>query len=112
MKVSQKDLVLLPYPFTDLERKKVRPALVISNDACNTRSADCMMVPLTTVMNDDPYSVIIEQKDLCSGTLIKQSRIRADKVFTVEKNKIIMKIGVLSDNVFDKIRLEIIKIVT
>lgn len=32
MNVHQKEIVLLPYPFSDLEGKKVRPAVIVSND--------------------------------------------------------------------------------
>ena len=109
MNVQQKDLVLLPYPFSDLEGTKVRPALIVSNDLFNKKSFDCIMVPLTTVIKDEPYSIIINQEDLSSGKLLKSSRIRADKIFTVEKNLIVMKIGVINNNTFDKIKSEILK---
>ena len=32
MKVNQKEIILVSYPFSDLEGKKVRPAIIISND--------------------------------------------------------------------------------
>ncbi|MFH1210139.1 MAG: type II toxin-antitoxin system PemK/MazF family toxin [archaeon] len=109
MNVQQKDIVLLPYPFSDLEGTKVRPALIVSNDLFNKKSSDCIMVPLTTVIKDEPYSLIINQEDLGSGKLLKSSRIRADKIFTVEKNLIVMKIGVINNNTFDKVKSEILK---
>ena len=110
MIVSQKEIVLLPYPFSDLERTKVRPALVISNNSFNRKSEDCMMVPLTAVIKDEPYSVLINQEDLFSGTLLKPSRIRVDKIFSVEKNLVSMKIGVVNEDVLKKVKLEIGKI--
>ncbi len=110
MNVSQKEIVLLPYPFSDLEGTKVRPALVVSNDFFNKKSDDCVMVPLTSVIKDEPYSVIIDQKDLSSGKLLKPSRVRADKIFTVEKRLIIMKIGVISDYAFGRIKAELDKV--
>ena len=110
MNIKQKDIVLLPYPFTDLEGTKVRPALVVSNDEFNRRSDDCIMVPLTTVIKDEPYSVLITQDNLSSGKLIKPSRVRADKIFTVEKRLAIMEIGVIKDTLFQKIKAEISKV--
>ena len=110
MNVQQKELVLLPYPFSDMEGKKVRPALVVSNDSFNKKSADCVMVPLTTVIKDEPYSIVIAQKNLSSGKLLKQSRVRADKVFCIEKNLIIMKIGMLKTETFDKVKEKVFKI--
>ena len=107
MKINQKEVVLLPYPFSNLEGMKVRPALIISNNQFNKKSNDCVMVPLTTVIKDEPYSVIIDQANLSSGKLIKQSRIRVDKIFSVEKSLIRMRIGILNGNSFDKVKEEI-----
>ena len=104
MNINQKEVVLLPYPFSNFEGMKVRPALVVSNDSFNKKSADCIMVPLTTVIKDDPYSIIIDNNDMDSGELVKQSRIRTDKIFSVEKSLVTMKIGVIKDKTFEKIK--------
>ncbi len=110
MIAEQKDLVLLPYPFTDLENSKVRPALVVSNEVFNKKSRDRIMIPLTTVLNDAPYSRFITQDDLQSGKLVKPSRIRADKIFSVEQGKILMKIGRLKEAVFAQVKIELLKV--
>ena len=110
MNIKQKDIVLLPYPFTNLEGSKVRPAIVISNDTFNKKSDDCIAIPLTTIIKEVPYSIIIDQTDLSYGKLIKPSRIRIDKIFTVEKKSIIMKIGVIKDPTFSKIKSELMNV--
>jgi mRNA interferase MazF len=110
--MKQKEIVLLPYPFTDMEGKKVRPALIVSNDSYNKQSEDCIMVPLTSVMKDEPYSITVEQKDLNSGKLLKTSRIKADKLFSIEKSIVIMKIGSIDDMTFAKVKTEINKIIS
>ena len=107
MQINQKEVVLLPYPFSNLEGIKVRPALIVSNNQLNKKSDDCIMAPLTTIIKNEPYSIIIDSENLSSGKLIKQSRIRTDKIFSVEKSLIRMKIGVLDDNSFDKVKAEI-----
>ena len=109
MQINQKEVVLLPYPFSNFEGMKVRPALVVSNESFNKKSADCIMVPLTTVIKDEPYSIIIDNADMDSGELVKQSRIRADKIFSVEKNLVTMKIGIIKDKTFDKVKAEIFR---
>ena len=110
MQINQKELVLLPYPFSDLERTKVRPALVVSNNSFNKKSEDCVMVPLTSVLKEEPYSVIIQQENLSSGKLLKPSRIRVDKIFCVEKKLVSMKIGKLGEGSFSKVKKEIFEI--
>ena len=111
MKIYQKDLILLSYPFSNLENKKVRPALVLSNDFFNKKSDDCILVPLTGVIKDEPYSIIISQNNLEVGKLIKVSRIRVDKIFSIEKNLIYMKIGKLDNKTFEKVKEEFFKLI-
>ena len=111
MKIYQKDLILLSYPFSNLENKKVRPALVLSNDLFNKKSDDCILVPLTGVIKDEPYSIIISQNNLEVGKLIKISRIRVDKIFSIEKNLIYMKIGKLDNKTFEKVKEEFFKLI-
>jgi mRNA interferase MazF len=108
--MKQKDIVLLPFPFTNLEESKVRPALIVSNDSFNKRSDDCIMVPLTTVIEDAPYSIIIDQEDMSSGRLLKPSMVKIDKVFTVEKKLVVMKIGSVNDATFKKIKNKLLEI--
>ena len=40
------DVVLFPYPFTNLNTKKVRPAIIISNQ--NAKYSDVFIVPFGT----------------------------------------------------------------
>ena len=110
MNITQKEIVLLPYPFTDLEGTKVRPALVLSNNDFNKKSDDCIIIPLTTVIKDEPYSILINQEDLSSGKLLRPSRIRVDKIFTVEKRLVMMKIGTVNNITFEKVKSELTKI--
>ncbi|MBI2110159.1 type II toxin-antitoxin system PemK/MazF family toxin [Candidatus Woesearchaeota archaeon] len=42
LKIEQRDIVLIPFPFSDQTSKKVRPALVISNNLFN-RSQDLIV---------------------------------------------------------------------
>ena len=104
---QQKELVLLPYPFSNQGGSKVRPAIIVSNDNFNKRCEDCVMVPLTTVIKEEPFSIIINQDSLESGRLLKQSRIRIDKIFTIKKSLIIMKIGKINDEMLVKIKSDL-----
>jgi len=111
MKVYQKELILISYPFSNMQDKKVRPALVLSNDSFNKKSDDCILVPLTSVIKEEPYSVLINQKNLNEGKLIKISRIRVDKIFSIDKSLIYMKIGKINNETFGEVRREFLSLV-
>jgi mRNA interferase MazF len=110
MNINQKEVVLLPYPFSNLEQKKVRPAIVISNNNFNKICNDFIAVPLTSVIKDEPFSLAINQNDLRNGKLIRPSRVRLDRIFSVEKRLVQMKIGDVNDTFFDKLKSEIIEV--
>ena len=111
MNFQQKEIVLLPYPFSNQEGTKVRPAIIISNNNFNKKSEDCIMLPLTSVIKEVPYSVLINQEDLNSGKLLKPSRIRIDKIFTICQDLVRMKIGVINNKTFEKVKSEIFKLI-
>jgi mRNA interferase MazF len=111
MKIHQKELILIPYPFSDLQNKKVRPALVLSNDLFNKKSDDCILIPLTSIIKDSPYSILITQDNLDEGRLIKTGRIRIDKIFSVDKSLIYMKIGRVNNKTFNKVKEEFFNLV-
>ena len=110
MNYKQKELVLLPYPFTDQDGTKMRPAIVISNDSFNNKCPDRIMVPITSVIKEDPCSIMISQNDLASGKLDKISRIKLDKVFSIDKHKIVISFGKVNDQIFNKVLSEIKKL--
>ena len=107
MNVKQKEIVLISFPFTNQSGSKVRPALIISNNEFNSHSNNCLIIPMTTILKNVKYSFEINQKDLVKGKLIKKSRIRIDKINSIQKNLIKMKIGTVSNIVFNRIKKEI-----
>lgn len=105
--IEQEEIVLLSYPFSNLKEGKIRPAIVVSNNDFNKKGDDLILVPLTSVLKEEPYSFIIEQKDLFAGKLIKPSRIRIDQIFCVDKSLIIKKIGKIKEEILKQIKKEI-----
>ncbi len=105
----QKDIVLLSYPFTNLQEKKVRPALIVSNDDFNVSCDNVLMLPLTSQIKEiTSYAISITQNDMKNGKLVKSGMIRIDKLFSIEKRLIRMKIGNVTDAYFSNVRKELI----
>lgn len=96
MTYNQRDIVLLPMPFTDLSAKKNRPALIISNPEFNTKNQDIICCGITSNPRDYIKSIEINEQDLEQGGLPTKSKIKPNKVFTLSKRKIIKKLATLN----------------
>lgn len=87
------DVVLVPFPFTDLSSKKRRPALVLL-----ASEYDVVLAFITTkLFYEEESSIKIKSSD--SNGLKKQSLIRLDKLVTLDKELIIGKLGEIEDSV-------------
>jgi len=111
MNYEQRDLILIYFPFTDLKRNKLRPAIVLSNNKYNQENQDVIAVPLTSNLTNNEYSLSIEQKNLEKGKLIIKSNVKTDKIFSVEKRIVKMSIGKVKEKIKAKILNNISKII-
>jgi mRNA interferase MazF len=101
---KQRDIVLVPFPFSDLSGLKVRPVLVLSNDFYNDQSADVVVCGLTTNLRPLPYSIVIAPADIeVAGTLRHTSRIKADTIASLEQSILIKQIARLKLAVFSQV---------
>lgn len=83
------EIVLLPFPYTDLSGQKQRPALVLTDTAAGQ---DCIMLPITSQAHH-LHSVELKQNGLASGNLPKDSWIKADKPYTLNASLIRKSFG-------------------
>jgi mRNA interferase MazF len=97
------DIVIVPFPFTDRDAQKKRPALVLSDEKLfNALVGHCVLAMITTAKQsiwafDTPIT------DLVSAGLPVQSLIRL-KLFTLDNRLILNKTGELGEK--DKIKIE------
>ena len=104
----QRDIVLVPFPFSDLSSQKVRPVLILSNDVYNQQSADVVVCGLTTNLRPTPYSIIIDIGDVEGlGTLRHRSKIKADTIASLAQTILIKQIARLRASVFGQVVREI-----
>lgn len=88
------DIVVLPFPFTDLSTSKRRPAVILSN----IKGADYIMLQITSKNVKDDYSIPLLQADFSAGSLQQDSNIRPNKIFTLDGKLILYKIGHMNDS--------------
>ncbi|MBI2634507.1 type II toxin-antitoxin system PemK/MazF family toxin [Candidatus Peregrinibacteria bacterium] len=99
--MKQGNLVLIPFPFTDLTSTKVRPALVISKDIGDE---DLIILPISSHRLGDSFK--ITTKDMAKGALPLISYVRFTKVATLHNSLVRKIIGDLDKNVFGRIILK------
>ena len=107
---DQREIVLVPLPFSNLSTTKQRPVLILSKNEDNAQSDDIITCGITSNLKESKHSVIIEQKDLESGYLPSASRIKIDKLFTLEKSIVIKRMGKLNKSSFEDVKREFFKL--
>ncbi len=72
------DVVVVPFPFSDLTRAKRRPALVVAE----MERDDLILCQITSQRIRDRYAIPIDDKDFQTGSLKQRSNGRPNRLFT------------------------------
>lgn len=108
---NQGDILIVPFPFSDLTSVRQRPVLVLSKKEYNEKYEDIITCGITSNLKDSKYSVLIDTSDLIEGSIPVKSRIKIDKLFTLEQSIIIKKMGRISKETFGRVRKEFVNLV-
>ena len=106
-KYSQQDIVLIPFPYSDLTGAKQRPALVLSNKLVKGEDLICCLI--TSKKTEE--CITIEQKDCEEGELPFSSFIKCYRLFTIHRRIIKKKMCKLNNKLFDKVVSELVQYV-
>ena len=109
--IEQRDLILVPFPFSDQSGRKVRPAIVISNNSFNNNSEDILIVGVTSNISKDQYTLSLNNEGLEEGKLITNCCIKVENILKLDKELIIKKIGKIKNEKFKDILNIIFKII-
>lgn len=90
------DVVIVPFPYTDLTSTKQRPAVVLSVATFNASSPDVVLCGMTSNLADAAYSVLVGKEDLEDGRLMAPSRVKASKIVTIAQTVIRKRVGRLN----------------
>ncbi len=74
---KQRQIVLVPFPYSDLSGNKRRPVLIVSNDAYNKAFNDVLVCVITSNLRKDEYSVTLSNDDLEIGVLPESSVVKS-----------------------------------
>jgi mRNA interferase MazF len=79
------EIVVVPFPQTNLQVGKRRPALVVADCPGN----DLILCQITSQTHSDGHSIPLTMIDFQSGRLAVDSYIRVNRLFTVEQSVIL-----------------------
>ena len=101
------DVVVVPFPFSDLTQTKRRPALVISA----LDGDDVILCQITSRSIKDSYAIPILDRDFSAGSLKQPSNVRPNRVFTADSGIVLYQVGRLRADKLDSVIERIVQIV-
>jgi mRNA interferase MazF len=108
---NQGDVVLVPFPFTDLSAVKQRPALVLSPLRLNKVRNDVVVAAITSqipeIIAED--ELLLSDTDLRTAGLPKASIIKLGKIFTIHQGLIRKKLGRVPDPTLENILQKLVR---
>jgi mRNA interferase MazF len=108
--MKQQEIAWVKIPFSDFSETKLRPALIVSNNDYNSKSDDIIVCAITSNVQKAEFSVQLNQKDLVTGNLPIESRIKTDKIMQINKKLIVRTFAKISEKKFDETITEIKKL--
>jgi mRNA interferase MazF len=107
MPYRQRDLLLVPIPFSDLTSRKMRPVVVLSNDRYNREGPDVLVAGVTSNLAVREYTVALDTAQLEEGTMRHPSVVRVDKVFSIDQRIVRACFGRVRADTFARILQEL-----
>ncbi len=102
------DVVVAPFPFSDLSRSKRRPAVVVAA----LTGDDVLLCQITSKAITDTYAIAVGVDDFADGGLHQPSNIRPNRLFTAEGKIILYRAGGLVSEKMREVTAKIIEIVS
>ncbi|MDB4867888.1 MAG: growth inhibitor [Cohnella sp.] len=109
---KQGDIVLIPFPYSDLSTTKQRPVLVLSNTNYNKEQSDLVVAAITSNLMNKSYTIQITADDLDEGQLRTTSVVRADKIYTFSHQIVIKKFGHLKPSLFTEVKQQFMSLIS
>ena len=100
------DIVVVPFPFSDLTQSKRRPALVLSKLSGDDR----ILCQITSQSVRDEYAIALDDSDFKTGELRQKSNVRPNRIFTCDSAIILYTIGHLKSEKIEQIINKLIEI--
>lgn len=87
------DVVVVPFPFSDLSEAKRRPALVLADLAGN----EVILCQITSRDRGDALAVALGDEAFAEGSLRRRSYVRPGRIFTADERIVLYRAGHLEE---------------
>ncbi len=101
------EVVLVPFPFSDLSASKLRPALLLAHAG----REDWLCLQITSRPYADPFAIEITSDDFAYGSLQRVSHIRPGKVFTAHQSLFQGSVGKIDPNKLEQVRSRLVELI-
>ncbi len=101
-------VVLLPFPFSDLSRTKLRPALLLGVAG----RGDWIASQITSNPFGDPLAIELDQSAFRNGGLDRTSYVRPGKLFTANESLFVGERGTVAATTLIAVRDTIIALIS
>ncbi len=101
------DVVVTPFPFSDLKSSVKRPALVVAD----LKGEDIILCQITSKDHPDPYQIQLNKNDFSNGGLKIVSFIKPSILFTLRNSIIFYKAGKINKNKIKEVEDKICNII-
>jgi mRNA interferase MazF len=101
--LKHSDIVQIPFPFSDLTQQKRRPVLLLT---APDAFGDFLATAITSQAGHDD-GIPIFDNDIVEGRLPKASWVRATKLFSLNQSSVVIALGSLKPDAFERIHGEI-----
>jgi len=92
------ELLLVPFPFTDLSAAKRRPVVALT---ASDNYGDFIALPVTS-RPQTRHGIPLASADLVRGRLPAPSWIRTDRIVTLNGTLVVKSIGQVNDRIIDR----------
>ena len=101
--LKRSDVVQIPFPFSDLRHQKLRPVMLLNSpDAF----VDFLAVAITSQAGHED-AIQLQDDDIANGRLPKISWIRGTKLFSLNRESVVVELGTLRPEAFERIHAAI-----
>jgi mRNA interferase MazF len=101
------EVVVVPFPFSDLTQAKRRPAFIVTV----LEGTDIILCQITSKAVRDKYAISIGDDDFRTGSLKQISNVRPNRIFTADSGMILYRIGLLKDAAIHRVIDRVIEII-